>query len=238
MEFKFERKTFNINERLRIGIISDSQLSPVRRKNETTFRNNLVLSLSVLKKQGCNMIIFAGDIGNMASGFAYDTYKAAFKSVFGEKIPIIQSIMGNHDYYGLRTPENCRRLFTKKIGSSPFTHYTVNGFHFIGVSPDCEKMSDGYRKILPSLKIEIELAKKECGDRPIFVTTHNCAENTVYGSDDWGDKGLFDLFSQYPNLINFAGHLHYSLLDERSVWQGAFTAFGTQSTSYVELEKG
>ena len=66
MEFKFERKTFNINERLRIGIISDSQLSPVRRKNETTFRNNLVLSLSVLKKQGCNMIIFAGDIGNMA----------------------------------------------------------------------------------------------------------------------------------------------------------------------------
>lgn len=113
MEFKFERKTFNINERLRIGIISDSQLSPVRRKNETTFRNNLVLSLSVLKKQGCNMIIFAGDIGNMASGFAYDTYKAAFKSVFGEKIPIIQSIMGNHDYYGLRTPENCRRLLPK-----------------------------------------------------------------------------------------------------------------------------
>ena len=99
MEFKFERKTFNINERLRVGIISDSQLSPVRRKNETTFRNNLVLSLSVLKKQGCNMIIFAGDIGNMASGFAYDTYKAAFKSVFGEKIPIIQSIMGNHDYW-------------------------------------------------------------------------------------------------------------------------------------------
>lgn len=146
--------------------------------------------------------------------------------------------MGNHDYYGLRTPENCRRLFTKKIGSSPFTHYTVNGFHFIGVSPDCEKMSDGYRKILPYLKIEIELAKKECGDRLIFVTTHNCAENTVYGSDDWGDKGLFDLFSQYPNLINFAGHLHYSLLDERSIWQGAFTAFGTQSTSYVELEKG
>lgn len=60
----------------------------------------------------------------------------------------------------------------------------------------------------------------------------------MYGSDDWGDKGLFDLFSQYPDLINFAGHLHYSLLDERSVWQGAFTAFGTQSTSYIELEKG
>lgn len=51
MEFKFERKTFNINERLRVGIISDSQLSPVRRKNETTFRNNLVLSLSVLKNR-------------------------------------------------------------------------------------------------------------------------------------------------------------------------------------------
>lgn len=92
MEFKFERKTFNINERLRIGIISDSQLSPVRRKNETTFRNNLVLSLSVLKKQGCNMIIFAGDIGNMASGFAYDTYKAAFKSVSAKKFRLFKAL--------------------------------------------------------------------------------------------------------------------------------------------------
>lgn len=137
----------------------------------------------------------------------------------------------------LKDAGKLQAAFYQKIGSSPFTHYTVNGFHFIGVSPDCEKMSDGYRKILPYLKIEIELAKKECGDRLIFVTTHNCAENTVYGSDDWGDKGLFDLFSQYPNLINFAGHLHYSLLDERSIWQGAFTAFGTQSTSYVELER-
>lgn len=160
MEFKFERKTFNINERLRIGIISDSQLSPVRRKNETTFRNNLVLSLSVLKKQGCNMIIFAGDIGNMASGFAYDTYKAAFKSVFGEKIPIIQSIMGNHDYYGLRTPENCRRLFTKKIGSSPFTHYTVNGFHFIGVSPIAKKCPTATEKFCRTSKSKLNLQKK------------------------------------------------------------------------------
>lgn len=130
------------------------------------------------------MIIFAGDIGNMASGFAYDTYKAAFKSVFGEKIPIIQSIMGNHDYYGLRTSENCRRLFTKKIGSSPFTHYTVNGFHFIGVSPDCEKMSDGYRKILPYLKIEIELAKKNAAtgrflSRRIIVPKIRCTAATI-----------------------------------------------------------
>ncbi len=238
MEFKFERKTFNIEGRLKVGVISDSQLSPVRRKNETTFRKNLVLSLLSLKNQGCNMIIFAGDICNMASAYAYDTYVDAFKSVFGEKMPVVQSIMGNHDYYGRGTPDNCRRLFTRKIGTSPFTHYTVNGFHFIGVSPDCAKMSDGYRKILPYLKNEIEIAKKECGDRPVFVTTHNSPENTVYGSDDWGDKSLFDAFSQYHNVVNFAGHTHYSLLDERSVWQGAFTAFGTQSVSYTELERG
>ena len=143
MEFKFERKIFNIGEKPKVGIISDSQLSPVRRKNETTFRKNLVLSLLSLKNQGCNMIIFAGDICNMASAYAYDTYVDAFKSVFGEKMPVVQIIMGNHDYYGRGTPENCRRLFTRKIGTSPFTHYTVNGFHFIGVSPDCAKMSDG-----------------------------------------------------------------------------------------------
>ena len=32
--------------------------------------------------------------------------------------------------------------------------------------------------------------------------------------------------------------MHYSLLDERSVWQGEYTVINTQSLSYTELEKG
>lgn len=68
--------------------------------------------------------------------------------------------------------------------------------------------------------------------------THNQPENTSYGSEDWGDKNLDSVFSKYPNVIDFSGHVHYSLLDERSIWQGAYTVINTQSLSYTELEEG
>lgn len=49
---------------------------------------------------------------------------------------------------------------------------------------------------------------------------------------------MYDIFAKYPQVVNISGHLHYSILDERSMWQGDFTAFSTQSVSYTELEKG
>jgi hypothetical protein len=41
--------------------------------------------------------------------------------------------------------------------------------------------------------------------------------------------------SAYPNAIAFSGHSHYSLTDERSVWQGAFTSVGTSSLRYTGM---
>ena len=40
----------------------------------------------------------------------------------------------------------------------------------------------------------------------------------------------------YSNIINFSGHSHFPIIDERSIWQKEFTAIQTGSTSYVELE--
>ena len=36
----------------------------------------------------------------------------------------------------------------------------------------------------------------------------------------------------------FSGHSHYSLVDERSVWQGAFTSVGTASLKYISPLRG
>ena len=51
----------------------------------------------------------------------------------------------------------------------------------------------------------------------------------------WGhDKGIATkTLSNYPNAIAFSGHSHYSLTDERSIWQGAFTSIG-QSSLYID----
>ncbi len=234
---KTEIETYDIDgEVLRVGIISDSQLSP---KGEEDIKyNNLKQSLTVLKNNDVDMILFAGDIGDLGKAPVYDLYNKAIDQVFGDQRPIIQTIMGNHDYWENGTPYNCRRLFEKKMGHSPWSHYVVGGYHFIGASPAYGGMDDGYKEVSGWLKKELDKAVAEDPDKPIFVTTHNYAVDTAYGSDEWGDRYINDIFKDYPQVVNFGGHSHYSILDERAIHQENYTTITTQSVSYTELETG
>lgn len=235
MKPKEETKEFVVPRRLRVGVISDSQLTPFFHRTPTTFESNLVAAFKTLKKLDCGLILFAGDICNRASKRGYATYKRALESAFGDDKPVVQSIMGNHDYYAHPCP---RRLFERELHQSPFTHFVVNGYHFIGASPDSCSMSRGYKKTRGFIEKELKKAEADGTDRPVFVTVHNAPRGTVYGSDRWGDDSLAGLFDSHPRAVVFSGHTHYSLLDPRSFWQGAFTVFNTQSVSYVEMEKG
>lgn len=227
---------------LRVGVISDTQLptTPGHLKKSDIYVKNLEHALTVLKNHGVGLILFAGDIGDLGTRFAFHTYMRTIKKIFGSQRPIIQTIMGNHDYWSksFLTWNPHRRDFERIVGVPAWTHYVVNGYHFIGASPDNGSMTDGYRKVLPWLEREIAAAERDTPDRPIFVMTHNQPVNTSYGAEDWGDIGLGDVFERHPNVVNFSGHVHYSLLDERSIWQGKYTVINTQSLSYTELEPG
>ena len=240
---KAETKTFQTeNETFKVAIISDSQLPPTQAQldEDDTFLINLKNALTVIKNNDVDMILYAGDIGDLGTRFAFQTYMDAIDEVFGENKPIIQTIMGNHDYWhkSVFTAINHRKAFQQIMGQSPWTHYVVNGYHFIGVSPDCGSMTAGYVIASQWLDEELQKAEADSNGKPIFVMTHNQPKNTSYGSEDWGDKTLNAVLEKHPNVINFSGHVHYSLLDERSVWQGEYTVINTQSLSYTELEKG
>ena len=224
-----------VPRQLRVGVVSDSQLTPYPHKTPTTFERNLLAACRTMKALGCNFVVYAGDICNRASKRGYETYKRCFDAAFGEDKPVVLSIMGNHDYYFHPCP---RRLFERELGQSPWTHYVVNGWHFIGASPDGCGMHRGYSRVRDWLERELTAATSDGSSRPVFVVTHNAPRGTVYGSDRWGDDSLAGLFDAYPRVVNFSGHTHYSLLDERSFWRGRFAAFNTQSLSYVEMEKG
>jgi hypothetical protein len=66
---------------------------------------------------------------------------------------------------------------------------------------------------------------------PFFYVQHPHLKDTCYGPWAWGhDAGITTkTLSAYPNAIAFSGHSHYSLTDERTIWQGAFTSVGTGS---------
>ena len=226
----------------KVAIISDSQLPPTQAQldEDDTFLINLKNALTVIKNNDVDMILYAGDIGDLGTRFAFQTYMDAIDEVFGENKPIIQTIMGNHDYWhkSVFTAINHRKAFQQIMGQSPWTHYVVNGYHFIGVSPDCGSMTAGYVVASQWLDEELQKAEADSNGKPIFVMTHNQPKNTSYGSEDWGDRTLNAVLEKHPNVINFSGHVHYSLLDERSVWQGEYTVINTQSLSYTELEEG
>ncbi len=235
MKFHTDKKNFATEGRLRVGIMSDSQLSCLPWRKDSVYERNTRRAFEVFANLGCNVILFAGDICNTAGAHAYRTFARCLESAYGEKQPVVQLIMGNHDYY-LRP--FARRLFRGETGQSPFTHYVVNGYHFIGASPDCASMRRGYAKTARWLDAELRVACEAHPDRPVFVLAHNAPKYTVYGSDDWGDETLDEVLSKYPRAVVFAGHSHYSLLDERSVYRGKYTVLNTQSVSYVEMERG
>lgn len=238
-----EIKNFETEEdSFKVAVISDTQLPPTAEsaKDSDKFIVNFRNTLTVLKNQGVDMILFAGDIGDLGTRFAFQTYVDVIDEVFGEDKPIIQTIMGNHDFWNknAKTAINHIKAFEEITGQSPWTHYVVNGYHFIGASPNYGSMSSGYRITAKWLDKELEKASADSDGKPIFVMTHNQPKDTSYGSEDWGDSSLNSVLEKYPNVIDFSGHVHYSLLDERSIWQGKYTVINTQSLSYTELEQG
>lgn len=230
------------NNTFKAAVISDTQLPPTEEELNTddTYLQNLKKALTVIKNNDVDMILFAGDIGDLGTRFAFQTYVDAIDEIFGDDKPIVQTIMGNHDYWNKNvfTAINHIKAFEDITGQSPWTHYVVNGYHFIGASPNYGSMKSGYRITAKWLDKELEKASAESEGKPIFVMTHNQPKNTSYGSEDWGDTTINKVLSKYPNVISFSGHVHYSLLDERSIWQGEYVVINTQSLSYTELEPG
>jgi len=120
---------------------------------------------------------------------------------------------------------------------SPIYSKTVKGYTFIGshwhgveAKQDCydanfnlieDFMAKNGKKIDPSL--------------PFFYVQHPHPKDTCYGSWAWGhDNGMTTrTLSAYPNAIALSGHSHYSITDERSIWQGAFTSVGAGSLSFT-----
>lgn len=235
-EFTTENKNF------KVGIISDTQLPPTEEalKESDLYVKHLKDALTTMKNNNVDMIMFPGDIGDLGTYFAFELYQSTIDEVYGDDRPIIQTIMGNHDFWNksVFSAINHIKAFKEVMNESPWTHYVVNGYHFIGASPNNGSMSAGYKVTSKWLEKELEKASADSQGKPIFVMTHNQPKDTCYGSDEWGDSSLNDVLSKYQNVVLFGGHSHYSVLDERTIWQGDYTVIQTQSLSYIELETG
>ncbi len=149
--------------------------------------------------------------------------------------------MGNHDTWWNTDWKDTKpkaRNFTGVINQSPWSHTVVNGYHFIATSPDGTENTEGYSQdVINWLDKQIQEAINEDSSKPVFVITHHNPQYTVYGSDEWYDNKLDPLFSKYEQVVSISGHSHYSIMDERSIYQNNYTAFTTQGLAYCNLSK-
>ena len=237
-----KRITLNQKE-LKIGIISDTQLPPeYYTKNDyyDTFVDHLDRTLRILNSQKIDILIVAGDISDQGATYSYNLFLSRFNHIFKNKKPILNIIMGNHDYWSKEqeSASKSQMKFHYAFKQSPFSHKVINGYHFIMWSHENRYLDLTAASKIEWVKEQIEIALKEDKNKPIFVITHMNPFDTVYGSIEWGNINIKNALINYENVISISGHSHFSLIDERSIWQGNFTAIQTQAIAYIELEKG
>ena len=239
MEFNFDSMVLtDVTPVFKVGVLTDSQLSPFFWKKMNTFERNLRRACMRMAALKPDILIFAGDICNIGSKCAYKRFMRALEDAFAEKPPHFMVIMGNHDYFPRpEIPALRRKKFAKSTSFPPFWHYSAGGYRFVGASPDCGDLFRGYDKVRDALRCELDKAVAASGCRPVTLVTHNAMKNTVYGSQKWGDDSL-EFLKDYPTVVHISGHLHYSMLDERSIHIGDFISLGAQSTSYTEMDGG
>lgn len=171
-------------------------------------------------------------------------------------------VFGNHDWSGIKRGvhvfddeaiirANALSTDPKRFWDECFHEewkefYTkeVKGFRFVGAHwckgsgkyGDCtgkdESFIAGLADRYAALKGKIDPT------RPFFHVQHPHPRGTVHGEGVWGqdDGESTKVLSAYPNAISFSGHSHTSLLDEKSIWQGDFTAVGTATLRNVGPE--
>ena len=239
---------------LKVGILSDIHLSQPEHYSSQSAIDLFVQTLEFFKCEKVDAVLIAGDLTNDGTVAELKVVADAWRKVFSDHdAPERIFVTGNHErvyfneskrrsdfenpryadglYRDVRT--NWKAVFGEEW--NPFFIKTVKGYAFVGAHWAEWNDEKALRAFLEANKSRLPLS------RPFFYTQHAHPQNTCYGSWTWhqGDGGpTHKVLADYPNAVAFSGHTHYSITDERSVWQGAFTSIGTGSLRWLSMPGG
>lgn len=249
---------------LKFGVVSDAHVwAFAGDKNCAANCSVLKHTLEWFRDQGADAVMIVGDMADFGltdelQAIA-DTWNAVFpdgRAPDGRPVEKL-FVYGNHDWEGFAYADFAKKHFPDEAernrhilrkdyaknwerifgeAYAPIYRKEVNGYTFIGQHWDQQGWGGNCRfeRIAPFLS---EHGPAIDPDRPFFYFQHPHPKDTCYGSWAWGhDTGIVTkTLSAFPNAIAFSGHSHYSLTDERSIWQGAFTSIGTSSLRYTGM---
>ena len=178
-------------------------------------------------------VLLAGDIVDSGADAEYDELNRVVREELRDGTQFI-TVMGNHEY-GVGGHEGYMRNMQDTLDK----HIVIKGFHIIGISTndhDTWHTMDQMRW----MNEELEKAKADDPKKPIFTMQHGHIWNTVYVSRSWFTQMFIPLhavYAQYPQVVNFSGHSHGPINHPFSIWQSGYTAVGTGTLNYFEMER-
>lgn len=232
---------------------------PLRGHNNLTFRK----ALEWFDARGVDGVIVAGDMADKGMVEQLEAVAEAWYAVFpedrgkdGRRVEKF-FVYGNHDWEGYRYGDFAERLYPdpeervkhilrcdykghwERIFHEPYRPVwmkTIHGFPVVGAHWCADYCRGWEEKGVPGVEDFFAANRSEIDpERPFFYIQHPHPKDTCYGRWAWGHDsgGATRALTPFPNAIAFSGHSHYSLTDERSIWQGAFTSIGTGSLRYI-----
>ena len=239
--------------RLKFGVVSDIHVTT--EESVALFEK----SLRIFKNEGVDAVMVPGDLTDWGLRPSFITVKNAWDRVFAGTGVVPLFCTGNHDYDGWAYSDISAEMrangfskeerlskdgeghsrfalakaWTEVFGTefAPVRVRTVKGYDFI--SSEWEN-TDGREGARPFREWMAENGARFRGRKPFFVFQHAPMKGTTPDGNGWADKGDgFAALKDFPNAIAFTGHSHVPFNDERSIWQGEFTAIATPSLSYA-----
>ncbi|MEG1743404.1 MAG: metallophosphoesterase [Clostridia bacterium] len=224
---------------LRFPILSDLHISGKDSEGSKKLKN----LYNIIKSRGtCDLIMFAGDMTDFGLYEQIEEFADITTKNFDlNKTKLVFSV-GNHELYNnelnhapLTVGEDFKTAFKNKTfeNASDFEihhclqHVVIKKIHFIGFN--AYKYSGGVdflQEDIEWLENAIDVAEDESEkNMPIFICAHPMIVGTCYGSDYggkdggyWASRRLYDILKKHPRVIYFAGHLHFPLQNEKSIW--------------------
>ena len=237
---------------LKMGVLSDIHLN--RPGDESTF----IKALEYFRDHGADSVLIAGDFADSGRIFQAKMLADAWFKVFpndtapdGRHVERL-FVYGNHCVAGwtwngeLKKDEARAKAEAIGFGDNrgkvwdevfheefkPIWMKTVKGIPVIGAH--WEERGHGI-----AIEDFMKAHGKEIDPKlPFVYTQHAHPKNTCFGSWAWGhdDGRATRALSPFANAVAFSGHSHYTLTDERTVWQGAFTSINTSSLKYSSCD--
>ena len=212
---------------VRIGAITDTHIGKTKESCARVKQAyELFRSLSV------DLIANVGDIADNHFPTGYVAYREsveeAYAGVPAEKRPKELFVYAGHDFLfykpgilhdfasDMDAAANMKRLL--KIPHDLYTTGEVNGYPYVVIpqSGFCKKFDEALFEKM------VDDAVKKYPGKPVFVFTHVPPDKTTRtGKGSALERRVFD---KYPQVVNLSGHVHGSLQEARSIWQGEFTS--------------